>query len=153
MSNSVPKSKFPKGTIRQERISKLLGEGKMVYEIAEIMGVSEKTIRRDIKKYVEKLPEQRDVFVKQCVDTRIWMLREITDVCLKTKDAGLKCKAMNVRRRIVQDFERFIARFGFVPSEKDDREPIIPHGYVNMTEILMNARKALDEEKDKVLED
>jgi transcriptional antiterminator len=147
MSDFVPKRILPKGTIRQEKINKLIVQGLRSYEIAQILGVSEKTIQRDMKIYVEKLPEYKDHFIRTMFEIRLGMLKETEKLYTEAKDSKSKCRAYNLKQKLTNDLEKFIARFGYIPNEKVEHSTDIPQGYVNLTELKMKAFDALEEEK------
>lgn len=80
-------------------------------------------------------------------EIRLGMLKETERGYRETDDHKAKCRAYHLKQKLANDLEKYIAKFGFVPNEKNDTLGEIPPGYVNLTELKLKAYDAWKKEK------
>jgi len=130
---------------RQDRIIEPLVEGKTVYEIAENVEVNERTVRRDIKKFQDRMPDKKNEAFVRLLATKERLLRDSVILYEECKSDKAKINALLLQSKLIESLEKTYERFGLMPNLNEiDRM----HGRptFDLTEIALHARNALNEE-------
>ncbi len=101
---------------RQDRIVELLVEGKTVFEIAEKIEVNEKTVRRDIKMFQDRMPEKKNEAFVRLLATKERLMRDAVLLYEECKSDKARINCLLLQSKLIESLEKTYDRFGLMPN-------------------------------------